>query len=53
MDTQLRRSSSLPFEKSLSVLAHGDLRQPEGMDRVDAGLKALGMDHGNPYVGPR
>jgi D-serine deaminase-like pyridoxal phosphate-dependent protein len=38
----------LPFEKALSVLATVISVNPKGWIVVDAGLKALGMDHGNP-----
>jgi D-threonine aldolase len=38
----------LPFEKSLSLLATVISVSAKGWIVVDAGLKALGMDHGNP-----
>lgn len=38
----------LPFEKSLSLLATVISVSRKGWIVVDAGLKALGMDHGNP-----
>jgi len=41
-------SLDLPFEKSLSLLATVISVSAKGWIVVDAGLKALGMDHGNP-----
>ena len=38
----------LPFEKALTVLATVISVSSKGWIVVDAGLKALGMDHGNP-----
>ncbi len=47
MDTQYAELDS-PFEKSLSVLTTVISTSPKGWIVIDAGLKALGMDHGNP-----
>ena len=47
MDTQYAELD-LPFEKALSVLATVISVNPNGWIVIDAGLKSLGMDHGNP-----
>lgn len=47
MDTHYDRLD-LPFEIALTVLATVISTSPKGWFVVDAGLKALGMDHGNP-----
>ncbi len=47
MDTQYDELES-PFEKALSVLATVVSTSAKGWIIADAGLKAFGMDHGNP-----
>jgi D-serine deaminase-like pyridoxal phosphate-dependent protein len=47
MDTQYDELD-LPFEKALSVLATVISVNDKGWIVADAGLKAFGMDHGNP-----
>ena len=47
MDTQYDELET-PFEKALSVLATVISVSPKGWIIADCGLKALGMDHGNP-----
>lgn len=47
MDTQYDELES-PFEKALSVLATVVSISSKGWIIADAGLKAFGMDHGNP-----
>ena len=47
MDTQYDELD-LPFEMAMSVLATVVSVSPKGWIVIDAGLKALGMDHGNP-----
>ena len=47
MDTQYDELD-LPFEKALSVLATVVSVSAKGWIIADAGLKAFGMDHGNP-----
>ena len=47
MDTHYD-SLDLPFEKALTVLATIVSVSPKGWMVADAGLKALGMDHGDP-----
>ena len=47
MDTQYDELES-PFEKALSVLATVVSISSKGWIIADAGLKAVGMDHGNP-----
>ncbi len=47
MDTQYDELD-LPFEKALSVLATVISVSAKGWIVIDAGLKSLGMDHGNP-----
>jgi D-threonine aldolase len=50
MDTQYAELD-VPFEKALSVLATVISVNPKGWIVADAGLKAFGMDHGNPSWG--
>ncbi len=40
----------LPFENSLAVLSTIISTNPQGWMVCDAGLKSLGMDHGNPTI---
>jgi len=47
MDTHYD-GSDLPFEKALSILATVISVSPKGWIVADAGLKAQGLDHGNP-----
>ncbi len=47
MDTQYAELDS-PFEQSLSLLTTVISVSSKGWIVIDAGLKALGMDHGNP-----
>ncbi len=47
MDTQYNELD-LPFEQALSVVATVVSVSPKGWIVADAGLKALGMDHGDP-----
>ena len=47
MDTQYDELES-PFHKALAVLATVISVSPKGWIVADAGLKAFGMDHGNP-----
>jgi D-threonine aldolase len=47
MDTQYDQLET-PFEKALSVMATVISVSPKGWIVADAGLKAFGMDHGNP-----
>ena len=47
MDTQYA-TLDLPFEIAMTVLATVISVSPKGWFVVDAGLKAFGMDHGNP-----
>ena len=47
MDTQYDELET-PFEKALSVLATVISVSSKGWIIADCGLKALGMDHGNP-----
>lgn len=47
LDTDYARLD-LPFEIALNVLATVISVSPKGWIVVDAGLKSLGMDHGNP-----
>ena len=47
MDTQYT-TLEVPFRQALSVLATVISVSPKGWFVVDAGLKALGMDHGDP-----
>ena len=55
MDTAYGAVADLPFEQALTVLTTVISRTPAadgipGWAVVDAGLKSLGMDHGNPSV---
>lgn len=47
MDTQYN-SLDLPFRPATTVLATVISKSPKGWIVVDAGLKSLGMDHGDP-----
>jgi D-serine deaminase-like pyridoxal phosphate-dependent protein len=47
MDTQYAELD-VPFEKALAILATVISVSPKGWIIADCGLKALGMDHGNP-----
>ena len=47
MDTQYS-TLEVPFQQALSVLASVVSVSPKGWAVADAGLKAIGMDHGNP-----
>lgn len=47
MDTDYAKLD-LPFDIALEVLATVIAIHPDGLVIADAGLKALGMDHGNP-----
>src|SRR5207244_1603508 len=49
MDTTYARLD-LPFRQALSVLATVISVSPSGYAVADCGLKALGMDHGNPSL---
>ncbi len=49
MDTHYQRLG-LPFRQALFVEATVISRHPDGWAVADAGLKAFGMDHGNPTV---
>lgn len=50
MDTAYGAVPDVPFEQSLTVLASVISVNPGGWAVVDAGLKAFGMDHGNPSI---
>jgi D-serine deaminase-like pyridoxal phosphate-dependent protein len=50
MDTAYAAVPDVGFEQSLTVLASVISVNPGGWAVVDAGLKAFGMDHGNPAV---
>ncbi|HEX3908987.1 MAG TPA: alanine racemase [Mycobacteriales bacterium] len=50
MDTAYAAVPDVPFEQSLHVLATVISVNPGGWAVVDAGLKAFGMDHGNPSI---
>jgi D-serine deaminase-like pyridoxal phosphate-dependent protein len=50
MDTAYAGLGDLPFEQALSVLATVISTNPSGWAVADAGLKAFGMDHGNPAL---
>jgi D-threonine aldolase len=50
MDTAYAAIPDVPFEQSLTVLATVISVNPGGWAVVDAGLKAFGMDHGNPSI---
>jgi D-serine deaminase-like pyridoxal phosphate-dependent protein len=49
MDTEYRKLTDVPFEQALTVLATV-ISVSEGWAVADAGLKAFGMDHGNPAL---
>ena len=49
MDTAYAKLA-LPFRNALSVLATVIAVNPQGWAVADCGLKALGMDHGNPTI---
>ena len=51
LDTQYAELDS-PFEKSLSMLAHGHLRQPQGMDRDRRRPEGARDGPRQPVVGP-
>src|SRR5260370_13483615 len=40
----------LPFKQAVSVLATGISTSASGDAVANCGLKALGMDHGNPHI---
>jgi D-serine deaminase-like pyridoxal phosphate-dependent protein len=50
MDTAYAAQDDVPFEQALTVLATVVSVNPQGYAVVDAGLKAFGMDHGNPAL---
>jgi D-serine deaminase-like pyridoxal phosphate-dependent protein len=50
MDTAYAALPDVPFEQALTVLATVISVNSGGWAVVDAGLKAFGMDHGNPTV---
>ena len=55
MDTAYRAIPDLPFQQALSLVTTVISRTPAangipGWAVVDAGLKSLGMDHGNPTI---
>ena len=50
MDTAYAALEDVPFEQALTVLATVVSVNSGGWAVVDAGLKAFGMDHGNPAV---
>jgi D-threonine aldolase len=50
MDTAYAALPDVPFEQALTVLATVISVNPGGWAVVDAGLKAFGMDHGNPSI---
>ena len=47
---RLRAAQGLPFRQALHVVATVIAVNRKGWAVADAGLKALGMDHGNPTV---
>ncbi len=49
MDTEYRKVAGVPFEQALTVLATV-ISVGDGWAVADAGLKAFGMDHGNPAL---
>lgn len=49
MDTEYRTLAGVPFEPALTVLATV-ISVGDGWAVADAGLKAFGMDHGNPAL---
>lgn len=50
MDTAYAAQDDVPFEQALTVLATVISVNPRGWAVADAGLKAFGMDHGNPAL---
>ncbi|MGY1751535.1 alanine racemase [Blastococcus sp. SYSU D01042] len=50
MDTAYAAQDDVPFEQALTVLATVVSVNPKGWAVADAGLKAFGMDHGNPTL---
>ena len=50
MDSAYAAIPDVPFEQALTVLTTVISVTPDGWAVVDAGLKAFGMDHGNPSV---
>jgi D-serine deaminase-like pyridoxal phosphate-dependent protein len=53
LDTQYASLPGQPFRMALSILATVISRHPKGWIVADAGLKAFGMDHGDPtWHGP-
>src|SRR5919202_3586229 len=50
MDTAYSALEDVPFEQSLTVLATVVSVAAGGWAVADAGLKAFGMDHGNPSL---
>jgi D-serine deaminase-like pyridoxal phosphate-dependent protein len=50
MDTAYAALPDVPFEQALTVLATVVSVNPAGWAVADAGLKAFGMDHGNPSL---
>jgi D-serine deaminase-like pyridoxal phosphate-dependent protein len=50
MDTAYAALPDVPFEQALTVLATVVSVNPGGWAVADAGLKAFGMDHGNPSL---
>jgi D-threonine aldolase len=50
MDTAYAAIPDVPFEQALTVLVTVISVNPGGWAVVDAGLKAFGMDHGNPSI---
>lgn len=50
MDTAYAAQDDVPFEQALTVLATVVSVNPRGWAVADAGLKAFGMDHGNPTL---
>lgn len=50
MDSAYATQDDVPFEQALTVLATVVSVNPKGWAVADAGLKAFGMDHGNPTL---
>jgi D-serine deaminase-like pyridoxal phosphate-dependent protein len=51
MDTAYAAQDDVPFEQALTVLATViSVNRSQGFAVADAGLKAFGMDHGNPRL---
>lgn len=50
MDTAYAAQDDVPFEQALTVLATVISVNAKGWAVADAGLKAFGMDHGNPTL---